>query len=57
MVEDIDLGRFFELATGNKIHVNNLNLQEIKHEILKDYTGDFELNGIMLLDILNLKQI
>ena len=45
MVEDIDLGRFFELATSNKIYVNNLNLHEIKNEILHDYTGDFELNG------------
>ena len=45
MVKDIDLGRFFELATSNKIYVNNLNLHEIKNEILQDYTGDFELNG------------
>ena len=45
--EDINLGRFFELATSNKVYVNNLNLHEIKNEILKDYTGDFELNGKM----------
>ena len=45
MVKDIDLGRFLELATSNKIYVNNLNLLEIKNEILQDYTGDFELNG------------
>ena len=44
MVEDIDLGRFFELATNNKIYVNNLNLHKIKNEILQGYTGDFELN-------------
>ena len=44
MVEDIDIGRFFELATSNNIYVNNLNLHEIKNETLKDYTGDFELN-------------
>ena len=30
IVEDIDLGRFFELATTNKRYVNALNLQEIK---------------------------
>ena len=50
MVEDIDIdiGRFFELATSNKIYVNNLNLYEIKNEILEDYTGDFELNGKMI---------
>ena len=47
MVEDNDLGRFFELATSKKIYVNNLNLHEIKNEILQGYTGDFELNGLM----------
>ena len=47
--EDIDIGRFFELATSNKIYVNNLNLHEIKDESLQDYTGDFELNGLMLI--------
>ena len=45
---DIDIGRFFELATSNEIYVNNLNLHEIKNEILQDYTGDFELNGKMI---------
>ena len=34
--EDIDLGRFFELATSNKIYVNSLKLHEIKNEILQD---------------------
>ena len=48
MVEDIDIGRLFELATGNKTCVNNLNLHEIKNEILQGYTGDFELNGLMI---------
>ena len=43
MVEDVDIGRFFELATSYKIYVNKLNLHEIKNEILQDYTGDFEL--------------
>ena len=47
--EDIDVGRFFELATSNKIYVNNLNLHQIKNEILQDYTGDFELNGKMII--------
>ena len=47
--EDIDLGRFFELATSNKIYVNNLNLHEFKDGILQDYTGDFELNGLMII--------
>ena len=49
IVEDVDLGRFFELATSDKIYVNNLNLYEIKKEILQDYTGDFELNGKMII--------
>ena len=49
MVADIDLGRFFELATSNKIYVNNLNWHEIKNEISQDYTGDFELNGLMIV--------
>ena len=47
--EGIDLVRFFELATSNKIYVNNLHLHEIKNEILQDYTGDFELYGKMII--------
>ena len=49
IVEDIDIGRFFELATTDKKYVNGLNLHEIKIEILEDYTGDFELIGSMLV--------
>ena len=49
IVDDIDLGRFFELATSNKIFVNNLNLHEVKNEILQYYNGDFELNGKMII--------
>ena len=49
MVEDIDIGSFFELATSNKTYVNNLNLHKIKKEILQGYTGDFELNGLMII--------
>ena len=48
MVEDIDLGSFFDLATSTKIYVNSLKLHEIKNEILQSYTGDFELNGSMI---------
>ena len=55
MVEDIDLGRFFELATSNKIYVNNSNLHEIKNEILQDYTGDFELNGLKIIGTIEYK--
>ena len=49
MVEYIDFGRFFEVATSDKINVNGLNLHQIKNEILLVYTGDFELNGSMLI--------
>ena len=46
--EDIDSGRFFELASSNQVHVKRLNLHEIKNKILLDYKGDFELNGLMV---------
>ena len=49
MVEDFDIGRFFELATTDRKYVNGLNLHEIKKEVLEDYTGDFELIGSMLV--------
>ena len=49
MVEDIDLGRLFELATSNKLYVNNSNLHENKNGISQDYTSDFELNGLMII--------
>ena len=49
MVDDIDLGRFFELATSDRKYVKGLNLHEIKNEILRDYAGDFELIGSMLV--------
>ena len=32
IVEDVGLGRFFELATSNNIYVDNLNLHEIKNK-------------------------
>ena len=46
---DFDLGRFFELASCDKIYVTSLNLHEIKNKILQDHTGDFELNGLMII--------
>ena len=51
MVEDIDIdiGRFFELTTSCSIYIDNLNLHEIKNEILEDYTGDFELLGKLII--------
>ena len=57
MVEDFDLGRFSELATSNKIYVNQLNLHEFKNEILKEYTGDFELNGLLIIGHIGHKTI
>ena len=47
--EDIDVGRFCELATSDKTYVNGLNLHEIKNEFLLDSKGDFESNGIKLI--------
>ena len=55
MVEDINIGRFFELATTDRQYVNALNLHEIKNEILEDYTGDFELIGSLLVGELEQK--
>ena len=49
MVEDIDIGRFFELTTSDSIYIDNLNLHEIKNENLEEYTGDFELIGKMII--------
>ena len=49
VVEDIDVGRFFELATTNRKYVNGLNLHEVKNDTLEEHTGDFELIGFMLI--------
>ena len=45
--EDFDLGRFFELASFKKVYGTGLNLHEIEIEILLEYTGHFELIGLM----------
>ena len=50
MIEDIDLGRLFELATTNRIYVNGLNLPEKKSEILIDYTGYIEMIGKIVVE-------
>ena len=55
--EDIDLGRFFELATTKRKCVNGLNLHEIKNESLLDYKGDYELIGSMLIGEIEQKQL
>ena len=47
--EGNDLGRFFVLASSDKIYVTSLNLHDIKNEILQDYTSDFELYGLMVI--------
>ena len=47
--EDFNLGRFFELATSDKIYVNGLNLHGVESGILLGYTGDFEKIGFMLI--------
>ena len=53
--EDIDLGRFFEVATTNRMFVNGLKLHETKKGILEDYMDDFELIGTMLIGELEQK--
>ena len=47
--EDIDIGRFFELATSDRKYVKGLNLHEIKNDILGDYKGNFEVIGSILV--------
>ena len=37
------------MASSDKIYVTGLNLHEHKNENLQDYTGDFELNGLMII--------
>ena len=46
--EDIDMGRFYEFATSDKKYVSSLNSHEIKNEIFQEYTGNFEINGLMI---------
>ena len=46
---DIDLDKFFELASSDKIYVTGLNLHESKNENLLDYKGDFDLNGLFVI--------
>ena len=57
IVEDIDIGRFFELATTDRKYVNGLNLHEIKNENVEDFTGNFELFGSMLVGEIEQKNI
>ena len=49
MNEDIDLGKFFELATTNETYNNRLNLHETENETLVDFTGDLERIGSTLI--------
>ena len=49
IAENFDLSRFFELTSSDKSYVTGLNLHEIKSEMLKKYTGDFELGGLMVI--------
>ena len=46
--DSFDIGRFYKIATSSsKLFVNRFNLHKIKNEILRDYSGDFE----MIVDI------
>ena len=49
VVEDVNVGRFLELATTNELYVNRLNFHEFIGQILEDYTGNFEMIGSMLI--------
>ena len=57
IADDIDIRRFFEIATTNRKYLNGLNLHEIKNEILEDYRADFELIGSMLVGEVEKKRI
>ena len=43
MLENIELSRFFELATTNKVYIISSTLHEIKNEILLNCEANFEL--------------
>ena len=45
--DEVDLSRFFELATSDKIYIDNLNLHEIKNDFMRDYDDVFEMNGTL----------
>ena len=53
--ENNDMGRFFELATSDKIYVNSSNLHGIKNEILLDYTSDFVLKRLKIIGLIEHK--
>ena len=53
----LDKANLYELATNNRIYVNNVNFHEIKSEILQDYTGDFDLNAKMIIGAIEHKTI
>ena len=48
--DNIDLGKFFELASSEKKFVTGLFLHKIKSEILLNYTGVFEFNGSTVIE-------
>ena len=45
----IDMGKFFELTTSDKTYVTGINEHEIKSQVVPDCTGNFELNGSMVI--------
>ena len=46
---------FFESPPSNKVHVYRFNLREIRNKIWLDYKGDFELNGLMIIGLVEQK--
>ena len=47
--EDIDVKRFFELASSNRKIINNKNIHQIR-DSLKDVNKEFELNGNLTIN-------
>ena len=49
--EDIDKGKFFELASSDQIYVTKFRtfLHKIRSEILINYAGDFELKRLIVI--------
>ena len=43
------MSKFFQLASSDKIYETKVYLHELESEILRDYTGDCELNRSMFI--------
>ena len=57
VAENINLGTFLELPTGNKLYVNCSNLHIINNESLLDNKDDNEMIGSLFIGEREIKQI